>query len=252
MSEEKTGAYSPGVLQVWETAMQEMQEIMGPPPRVVDASLQARLIPKNYFTVFDSLGTMLKRREGLLQTGMVTWGCILRPDEDNIFEPGSKDVPADILFCANPAQKVIPSELVEIVKNLWSKVGTREEDRAYNRILEYLEIPHARSGEPRAFGLRFSYVGYDLMVSTILIERGNFPGNTAVTIFPILIDPNDGAAMMLPGPLWPRQYAALVESHLTDKYPYFWQRLHIPQSVLAIVIVVVTLIIVIALIVVQR
>lgn len=153
----------------------------------------------------DGLWQTLEYQWQIFKEGRIVWAHIVQANVD-LFEPGTKDCPASIVFCPDDSVNVGVDVLSYAARSLFALKGTFPKDP------ELLDIAKKVTDEySRTFGLlvpkRLSS-GYELYEATTFIARKHLPNQMLTgSFFPLLVTCRKPYySLPLPARYWPKQF----------------------------------------------
>lgn len=163
-----------------------------------------RWMPKN-----DALLRIFADQDELLLRGRVVWGALVQANA-LLFEPGSMDHPADIVYGVGAGWDDRP----DVVAMVASEIGDLKGTEPDHPDLQWIAW-HTTNEMDRALKTplppRLSR-GSEMYLATIVIQRKHLPhGYLTGGLFPLIINPEETpCAMILPARYWPSELVSLA------------------------------------------
>jgi Fe-S cluster assembly iron-binding protein IscA len=142
----------------------------------------------------------------LLRAGTVVWGCIAQANA-NLFAPGDRDHPANIIYSCTSAFDDNPGRLADIAHAVFQLKNTTPADPELATIAALITDEfNCAEKEPLPRQLT---EGHDVYFACTLVHRSRLPnGILSDSVFPLLVCPQRTPAnMILPLRYWPRELA---------------------------------------------
>lgn len=153
----------------------------------------------------DKLAVHFKHINQLLTDGVVVWAYLIQANS-MLFEAGPWDLPGEVVYSLEDAQRATPQSLQRVARQLGSLKGTRPKTPDLFRIAEYLTDELIR-----VFGLPVpDSVSPDIKcrISTTYFVRKHLPQKRLCNpLLPFLVHPtNPHIATSLPARYWPKDF----------------------------------------------
>jgi hypothetical protein len=186
------------------SAIDQIRELLGPPPRRFDRSLQEylHLKPPPWMTDDPELAVAYENQDRVRRDGKVVWAALVQAN-NLLFAPGGEDHPASMVFSEDPWFDQNPEALCDIAHDLFGLKNHDHDDPEcadFSRMLTnerirapMLKVPQRFTGGRRVFH------------SSIVIPRKHLPkGVLCRSSLPVWIDAaGTGALLLVPAAYWP-------------------------------------------------
>ncbi|MEO1269955.1 MAG: hypothetical protein AAFX99_17855, partial [Myxococcota bacterium] len=148
--------------------IKECRTRFGASPRMTWADRRHLRPPRWMRNSPDALEVLYRMLERLWSEGVVVWGQIVQVNS-NLFEPGSSDLPGELIFCSSPEREVDLERLGQAAEELMAFKGTKPHDEALRRLADHLTLEYTR-----AFGMKLPEtfgVGPGVVLSSTVFVR---------------------------------------------------------------------------------
>ena len=177
---------------------------LGPPPREFSAEdlSHLRIWAWHPLLWIDSLMWIYAKQGTVRRQGEVVWGHIVQAN-NQLFQEGSLDLPADVLYSFDPYFDTAVDELGEIAGGLFELKDSRPRDKSLRPIANHLTDETTRAWKlpvPTAVT-----GGREVFLTTIMVVRKHLPQrHLAAPFFPLLAcRSGTAAALIVPHRYWP-------------------------------------------------
>ena len=154
----------------------------------------------------DGLWHVFENQWKLFKDGRIVWAHIVQANVQ-LFEPGTSDCPASVVFCPDDAINVGVDVLSYAARSMFALKGTLPKDPELLKIAKKVTDEYTRT-----FGVsvpeRFSS-GFELYEATTFVSRKHLPNRIlSGSLFPMLIACRKPYySLPLPSRYWPKQFA---------------------------------------------
>ncbi len=190
---------------MWKDVLRDCRYHFGEPPRSLSFGQKSRfrIWPPNWCII--SLDPLLKiyfHQGRLRDGGRIVWGHIVQANR-LLFEPGSFDCPANVVYDPDPPGVDDPTLLTPIAHQIFDLKGQRHADPELDDCSRWTTDEMSRIFDApvpkRLTG------GRSLVFSTIMVHRKHLPmGYLFSSFFPLVVNPEEtSATMILPCDYWP-------------------------------------------------
>ena len=184
--------------------LQECRQKFGPAPRSFSyrEKRYLKLKPPAWcWTRMDPLMQFYKNQDLIREQGQVVWGHIVQANQ-LLFQPGSDDCPAAVVYSSDPWFDGHVDVLEEIATQLFELKGTRPADPQLAQIARYLTAEterQTRLSVPRQWA-----GGREVYLGDIMVHRKHLPaGYLAQSYFPVIVHTSEPRNLMvLPSLYW--------------------------------------------------
>jgi hypothetical protein len=153
----------------------------------------------------DPLGAVLDAQAMLLSKGTVLWGALVQANLD-LFEPGTEDLPAALVYSRDAHFDGRPQALRRIAAQLMARPG--DDSPLPVRMIN----ARLQEGRDRFQNLEVPAIlsSHKVLVSTFAVFRQHLPGRVMAgrSWFPVLVHPYTHAIMIVPRQFWPAGFTA--------------------------------------------
>lgn len=145
----------------------------------------------------------------LLLRGRVVWGAFIQANT-GLFQTGKGDLPASILYSADPGVEAEPGRLLEVALRLYALRG-KFTVRSLRRISDHLE--DGLAADTKLAVPMEAADGLEVFYSFVMVVRAHlFRGRIHSLLLPVLILPEETrAVMILPSAFWPEGFERTVK-----------------------------------------
>lgn len=203
-----------------ETILESIEQQLGPAPRrnaAVARKLRRPLPPAwlGLSSIFnDRLSRLWWNQKALVRDGTVVFGYIYMANM-SLFEAGSGDAPAGVVYSLDPFYRRNPGYLTELGHTLYGFYEANQPvvpEGPWQRLV----FESVYDGTARQFALAVPPIlsgGRETYHSSIMIHRSHLPhGWMGGNLVPLLVDPipeRNGKALIVPSAFWPDQLLAM-------------------------------------------
>jgi hypothetical protein len=162
--------------------------------------------PPAWMKSSDGLSEVFRQQRLLLREGQIVWGALVQAN-NLLFEPGTSDHPAMLVYSSDRYFDVRPAELRLIGSKVFALKGTDPADPELNSLARLITEEVDRS-----MGLRLPPVfsPRDLRSAVFMVFRRHIPnGVLSCGLFPILTHPTTDAVLIVPFEFWPAELTIL-------------------------------------------
>jgi hypothetical protein len=188
-----------------QSSLEAARTLFGPAPR--------RIVWKDHFYFYppapqwierDELKRVYNDRKLILQQGRLVLGVFIQANS-LLYQPGTADLPAFILWSEDPYFLETPAHLRELARELGNLKGTSPTgDMAEVTALVTNELARPLGYRmPASFG-----EGRPLWMTTLMVFRRHLPSGFITSgLVPLLVRPEESpVALILPGRFWPDEW----------------------------------------------
>jgi hypothetical protein len=159
-----------------------------------------RGVPPDWMKPGEALREIFAQQTLLLTQGDIMWAGLVQAN-NLLFEPGTSDCPAQLVYSRDAWFDGRPKELREIAHTLFSLKNTRPDDPAKRAVADRITNEMDRS---MGWRLPREVTPRDVRAATFMVFRKHIPnGVLAAAAFPILAHPSTEAVMIVPFEFWP-------------------------------------------------
>ena len=165
----------------------------------------------SWCTVEDDLYALFENKWKLLKNGIVVWGHLVQANS-LLFEPGSDNCPASVIFPNSERSPLAPEQLAPIARAMFDLKNTS------GNTVELQEVADSLTDElMRTFGLRVPSQlshGHEIFEASTFITRKHLPtGVLSIPFFPLVVSPEPPYYNVpLPSRYWPEPLVQLWET----------------------------------------
>ncbi len=176
--------------------LEETRAKLGPAPRDGEALRGLSAVRPEWMEENDRLLAAYREQRLLLRYGRVVWGFLVQANEQ-LFQPGEVDCPADLIYALDPSWDGRLGELAAVADRLFATKGS-----PVDRLSQALADEHVRLMRyPLPEWLLAEEAAYN---AAVMVIRAHLPDGVLQRRFvPLLVDPDKTeVALILPARFW--------------------------------------------------
>lgn len=185
-------------------ALNDIRKNFGSAPRTVK---RRDKIKPPFWVAFDDLKIIPQMQEKLLVEGRIVWAALVQANS-SIFTPGKTNYCGNAIYVSGDTDSEYPISLLEIAGSLYDIKGEITKDPQVQVFSDTLadeldrqmkiQVPHQLTGRD------------DCFFTTLLFDRKHLPHRVlGGSLFPILINRNSEATLVVPCSYWPKSFIKL-------------------------------------------